>query len=107
MAKGILVAHSAAAEGRDQEFNDWYNDVHLVDILKLAGFTSARRFKRIDADDDTPYMAIYEVEADDLQAAQASLGPAIGRGEIRMSDVLAMDPAPKMSLYEQVHELQG
>jgi hypothetical protein len=28
-------------------------------------------------------------------------------GEIRMSDVLAMDPPPSMVLYEQIAELQA
>jgi hypothetical protein len=104
MAKGILLVHTAPAAGRDQEYNDWYDDVHVVDILKLAGFTSARRFKRIDADADTPYLAIYEVDADDLHAAYASLGPAIRSGEIRTSDVLSTDHGPVMGLYEQLTE---
>jgi len=106
MAKGILLVHTAAADGKDQEYNDWYNDVHLVDILKLAGFTSARRFKRMDADHDPPYLAIYEVEADDLHAAQAAIGAGVQSGEVRMADVISMDPAPSMVLYEQVYELE-
>jgi hypothetical protein len=107
MAKGILLAHTAAAEGKHQEYNDWYNDVHLVDILGLAGFTSARRFKRIDGDEDNAYLAIYEVEAEDLQAAYAGLGAAAQKGELRMSDVMAFDPPPAMALYEQVYEAAG
>jgi hypothetical protein len=103
MAKGILVVHTAAAEGRDDEFHSWYNDVHLVDILKLAGFTSARRYSRVGGGDQ-PYLAIYEIEADDLQAAQAGIGAAMQAGDLRMSDVLALDPPPDMALYEQIHE---
>jgi hypothetical protein len=107
MAKGILMVQVSAAEGRDQEFNDWYNDIHLVDVLKLAGFTAARRFRRIDAEADNPYLAIYEVEADDLHAAYAGLGPAVASGEVRMSDVLSLDPPPVMGLYEQLYELEA
>jgi hypothetical protein len=107
MAKGILVVQTAAAEGREDEFHDWYNDVHLVDILKIAGFTSARRFTQVGGESGTPHLAIYEIEADDLESAQAGIGAAMAAGEIRMSDVLAMDPPPSMVLYEQVHELHG
>ena len=107
MAKGILLVQTAAAEGREDEFHDWYNDVHLVDILKIAGFTSARRFKQLGGDTATPHLAIYEIEADDLEAAQAGIGTAMAAGEVRMSDVLSMDPPPSMVLYEQVAELQS
>jgi hypothetical protein len=107
MAKGILLVHSGPADGRHQEYNDWYNDVHLVDILKLSGFTAARRFKPVGGEPDAQYLALYEVEADDLQAAYAGLGEAAVRGDLRMSDVLAMDPPPQMALYEQVHELRA
>jgi hypothetical protein len=108
MAKGILVVQTASAEGREDEFHDWYNDVHLVDILKLAGFTAARRFEPVDGSDTaTPHLAIYEIEADDLQAAQAGIGAAMQAGDIRMSDVLSLDPPPSMVLYEQIHELQA
>ncbi len=103
MAKGVLVVHTAPAQGRDSEYNDWYDDVHLVDVLKLAGFTSARRFRALDGGGH-PYLAIYEVEADDLKAAQASLGAGVASGDIRMSDVLAMDPAPQLGLYEEIAE---
>jgi hypothetical protein len=107
MAKGILMVQGAPAAGRDQEFNDWYNDIHLVDIMKIAGFTAARRFKRIDAESDNPYLAIYEVEADDLHAAYAAIGAGVANGEVRMSDVMSFEPAPVMGLYEQVYEHEG
>jgi hypothetical protein len=106
MPKGVMVVHAAPADGRDDAFNDWYDDVHLVDVLKLAGFTSARRFRTLGGD-SAPYLAIYEIEADDLEAAQASLGAAAASGDLRMSDVLAMDPVPVLALYEQIAERQA
>jgi hypothetical protein len=102
MAMGIILAHTAAAAGRDQEYNDWYRDVHVVDMLKLAGFTSARRFKRVDGEHDTPYLTVYEVEADDLNAALAGIAAAFQRGELEISDVLSMDPPPVMAVYEEI-----
>ncbi len=39
MAKYNLIALTNPLEGRDDEFNDWYTNVHLADVLKLPGVT--------------------------------------------------------------------
>ena len=106
MSKGVILVHTSPVEGRDDEYNDWYDDVHLMEVLKVAGFTSACRFRTLGGN-SVPYLAIYEVEADDLKAAQAALGAGVASGEIRMSDTLAMDPPPAMGLYEQIAERQA
>ena len=67
----------------------WYDNVHLADVLKPAGFTAAHRFAPLpnpDGVDSTgriPWtcVVLYEVEADDLRAAHASLLTAADRGE--------------------------
>lgn len=105
MAKGVLAVQTVPVAGRDDDYNNWYNDVHLGEILKLAGFTSARRFRKLQGDGLT-YLAIYEVEADDLEAAQASLGQAAAAGEVSISDALDAGAA-KMTLYEQIAERQS
>jgi len=105
MPKGILLVTSAPAGAeRDQEYNDWYNDVHLAEVLKVSGFTSARRFKKVpSADDPAPYLAIYEVEGDDLSASVTALGAAVSSGDIHMTD--AMDAASAgLTLFEQIAE---
>jgi hypothetical protein len=105
MPKGILSVQTAPADGRDQDYNDWYDNVHIPEILALAGFTSARRFKRADGQEDsTPYLAIYEIEADNLMAAFAGLGAAAGKGELQMSDAMSADTHPSMVLYELLSE---
>jgi hypothetical protein len=105
MPKGILSVQTAPADGRDQDYNDWYDNVHIPEILALAGFTSARRFKRADGQDDaTPYLAIYEIEADDLQSTFAGLGAAMGKGELQMTDAMSREAHPTMVLYELISE---
>jgi hypothetical protein len=101
--KGVLVAQSAPATDRDEQYNTWYDDVHMVEVLKLAGFTSARRFRKV-LGGGLPYLAIYEVEADDLAAAHAGLGAAAAQGELSATDTMARDPAPELTLYEQISE---
>jgi hypothetical protein len=105
MTKGVLAVQTVPAAGRDDDYNEWYNEVHLMEILKIAGFTSARRFRKVHGE-GMPYLAIYEVEADDLEAAEASIGKAAGAGELFISDALDQGTA-QVTLYEQIAERQA
>ena len=77
MAKHILIALTNAVEGRDDEFNAWYNNIHLSDVLKVDGFVSAQRFQLSDAqrqaDPAYRYLAVYEIETDDIGKAVSDL----------------------------------
>ncbi|MGO9932615.1 MAG: hypothetical protein ACLPV8_12490 [Steroidobacteraceae bacterium] len=71
MARYLFAVDSNPAEGREQEYNDWYSNRHRADLLALPGVVSARRFVLADAQlADVPhpfkYLALYEVETDDL-----------------------------------------
>lgn len=79
MAKHMLVVLSNATEGGDKEFNDWYTNTHIGDILRLKGYKAAQRFRFSDRQLGEPepayrYLALYEVDGDDLEAAAGSLG---------------------------------
>jgi hypothetical protein len=84
MAKHLLVVLSNAVEGRDAEFNEWYTNRHLGDILNLQPYTAAQRFKLSETqlgDGQLPYkyLAIYEVESDDAaDAAKALSSESVG-----------------------------
>jgi hypothetical protein len=94
-------------------YNDWYDNVHLADVLKLAGYTAARRYKPVPNPQgvdstggiDWTYLALYEVEADDLEAAHAHLLAAFEAGELPLSEALQMEPEPVVQMYEQITEL--
>jgi len=96
MAKGVVVVATrpASAEHED-EYNRWYDEVHLPEILAIPGFVGARRFR---APGSADYLTIYEIEGDDLQAVLA--GMATGRAERTTTDALATDPPPVVTLYE-------
>src|SRR5262249_14150997 len=60
---------SAALPGQDEVYNDWYEKVHIGDVLAVPGFRSCRRYRIVDPTDTRPrYMAAYEVECDDPHA---------------------------------------
>ncbi|KFY76852.1 hypothetical protein V499_03630 [Pseudogymnoascus sp. VKM F-103] len=44
-----------------ENFDKWYNDIHVPDILATSGFDSAFRYKNIDPKADRPYLAMYPV----------------------------------------------
>ena len=80
MSRHTLVVMTNAADGKDAEFNAWYTDVHLPEVLEVEGFQSAQRFKVADAtfagDSQYAYLALYEIETDDLQSALNALKDA-------------------------------
>src|ERR1700736_4314936 len=99
MSKAILIVESRpASPERLDEYHRWYNDTHLAEVVALPGFVSARRFKP--ANDDGPFVAIYEIDADDPDAVVASLGEAAMSGKLQMSDAMQMDPAPSLRLLQ-------
>ena len=46
MAKYLLISLSNAVEGKEDEFNDWYTNRHMLDLLAVDGFVAAQRFRR-------------------------------------------------------------
>lgn len=50
MAKGVFLAFSNAANDQvHEEYNEWYDNVHMKEVLALPGVISARRFKLANA----------------------------------------------------------
>ena len=78
--RAVLLVLSDAADGRDDEFNDWYDRVHLPDVLAVSGFVAARRYvAEPSVHGELPvqrYAAIYEMEGDDLDALHRALSEA-------------------------------
>ena len=75
MAQYCFVVVTDALPGREQEFNTWYDQQHLADVLRIPGFVAAQRFKLAQPDSSLPgrYLALYELETQDPQAALAEL----------------------------------
>ncbi|WP_281690048.1 DUF4286 family protein [Pseudonocardia thermophila] len=82
--KSILLVRTNPAPGREGEFNQWYDNEHVPDILKLPGFTRASRYVVHSTSDGQPpefkYLTIYEIDGpvdEALKAiAQAGLTPS-------------------------------
>jgi hypothetical protein len=73
MARHVLLALVNAKPGREKEFNRWYEQRHLDDVLRIPGFVGARRYEAADAqltgEPAHAYLTIYEIETDDIESA--------------------------------------
>jgi hypothetical protein len=100
--RGLLVVRSRpVSPEREDEYNAWYSGVHVADLLRVPGFVSARRFRRV-GEGESDYLALYEVEADDLAAPLQELRRRSAAGETTRSDAIETDPPPEIVLYEAV-----
>jgi hypothetical protein len=66
--KHIVAVLTEPTEGKEDEFNDYYENLHLDEVLATTGWKSAQRFVLADQVGQTcplPYLALYEVETDD------------------------------------------
>jgi hypothetical protein len=107
MARFIFVVGTNPVAGRAQEYNEWYDSRHLQDTLGLPGVIAARRYRLADMDpkqqSDYEYLAIYEIESDDINEMPKVITGAIRRGDMPTS--AALDRS-KMSVlyYELINE---
>ena len=60
MARAVMVILTEVPAGLESDYNRWYNEVHLPEVLAIPGVLSGRRF-RINGD-GVRYMALYELE---------------------------------------------
>lgn len=102
MAKYMLVVPSAALPGRDDEYNTWYDNEHLGDVCAIPGIVEGKRYDALASSPMTPpapYLAIYEIEAEDPNAAIEEIKRRAGAGEMNISPALDTASAP-MWLYK-------
>ena len=101
----MYVESRPSTPERQAEYNNWYDEVHLAEVCAIDGVVSARRFVPVDG--EGPFVAIYELEADDLGSVMEQLGKKAASGELHMTDAMQLDPMPKISILEQTSELSS
>ena len=102
MPRSVLITQSNAVEGRDEEFNEWYDTRHIPDVLSLPGFVAAQRFLLADLERNASsafrYLTIYEIEGS-LVDALNGLREAVAAG-MYVSD--ALDPVVSSYAYAEM-----
>ncbi len=94
MPRYNLIALTNCEAGREDEFNDWYTNVHLADVLKLPGVVAAQRFELNEVQHrqgQMPwgFMAVYEIDIDDVSETLSELRAVSG------TDAMPLSPALK------------
>jgi hypothetical protein len=65
MAERIIqVTLCDVAQDHQDEFNDWYNNTHLPEVLGCPGWRAATRFESLEG--QPQFLAIYEVDGPDV-----------------------------------------
>ncbi len=82
-----LIVYTSPAEGREDDYNAWYDNVHLAEFSALPGVISGRRFKV--AGDEAKYAAVYELSTSP-DAVMGAMNESIKNGTMHMSDTLDM-----------------
>lgn len=110
MAKAMFLAWASPVdEASEAEFNDWYEGTHIPQVrAAIPAITAVHRYRLADLPaapggaepGSTPparrYLAVYELDTDDVAAAAAALGAAATGGRMDMTptmDLLANPPA--------------
>jgi hypothetical protein len=97
MSRYLLFAFSDCKDpAREKEFNDWYDNIHVPDMLQVHGMISATRWMSAESREGQQrrYLAMYELETDDLEKFNSAVRE---RGkwmvnEGRFSDLPVFDP---------------
>lgn len=94
MPKFISIALTNAAEGREDEYNQWYEQQHVFDVLRVPGIQSAQRFRISDQSRQKlgyRYMAVYEVETDNIENIHRAIAERAGTDAMPRSDAIGAD----------------
>lgn len=98
MPRGIIYLETRpVTPDHEAEYHHWYNETHLAEICSVDGIVSARRFAPTDG--DGPFIAIYELDCDDLDGVVRKLGELGASGKMSSLQYLSMDnppPIPKV-----------
>lgn len=107
MPKYLLFAFSDCKDpAREEEFDTWYETMHLPDMLEVPGMIKASRWisAQPEAGQIRKYLAMYELETDDLDAFDDSVRERGMRtvAEGRFSDLPVFDPHNVPRCYRQI-----
>ncbi|MFC1937365.1 hypothetical protein ACFLWY_02250 [Chloroflexota bacterium] len=75
MAKWLFVVESNCADpAREAEFNQWYERVHIPDVLGIPGFVRATRYENLEPGEGKgKFLATYEIESEDVNKTMKEL----------------------------------
>lgn len=84
IAPHLLVVAVDVDPAVENDWNDWYDQVHLPDIAGCPGFLSGARYQSVDEQGGRHYLTVYELsDPSALKSAEFSRlrgwGPFVGK----------------------------
>jgi len=110
MAEGLLLVYTECPEGQDAEFNDWYDNIHAPDLLKVPGIVRVQRFRlhgeaaKQVGRDGVPrmftYLCVFELESQDdvTRVKQEIERTREARADRQMAGVVGAMPGTYMAV---------
>ena len=107
MGRYLCFAFSDCKDpAREKEFNDWYDNMHVPDMLEVPGMIRATRWASAQPkySQHRKYLAMYELETDDIEKFDLSVRERGMRTmkEGRFSDLPVFDPPDIPRFYKQI-----
>lgn len=101
MSKGVMYLETMPVSAdREAEYRTWYSDTHLAEICSVDGIVSARLLEPIDG--KGPFIAIYELDCDDLDSVVQRLREFGASGRMSSLELLNMETPPIPKIYRQI-----
>ncbi len=100
MPRGIIYLETMpVSPDLEAEYHEWYNDTHLEEICSVEGIgCSPVRPK----DGAGPFIAIYELDCDDLDAVVGRLRELGASGRMSSLKYLNMETPPIPKVYREI-----
>jgi len=74
--KHLVLVLTEPTAGQEQAFNDYYENVHLDEVIETTGWHLAQRYRlaaQVGESCPLPYLALYEAQADSAEAVLEQL----------------------------------
>jgi hypothetical protein len=89
MPRFKMIALTRPNAGREDDFNAWYQNHHLPEICAFDGVLGAQRYLQtvaLQGGDERNYLAIYDIDTDNIGALLGAIGQASAAGKMTPSD---------------------
>jgi hypothetical protein len=99
----VWLVFTKPVEGREEEFDRWYDEVHLPDVVAVPGVRSAQRYvlgperRPEGVQPEHRHLAVYEIDGDPGEVFP-EIARRIDSGEMKLSDALDR-PASRQTVW--------
>jgi hypothetical protein len=95
VSRYLMMVMTDPKPGRDDEYNHWYDEQHLDDLCAINGILSAVRYEIANTSEPQypthRWLALYEVETDDIDKLRENIHAKAESGAIFVSDAVDRD----------------